>query len=110
MVRGASNSYVWAAIDKATGAMGDMWKHGEEVWCNTKGRYITLVSDMNHRSAEAYTVSICNMAAFGTIYKRATAPTSVLQVVKGTTRSIDVEKITAHASWAIGNTLDIKLR
>ena len=49
-----------------------VYNFGHEAWCNLEGRYIHVVADMNYKSTSPYSISICQIAAMGTVYKRDT--------------------------------------
>jgi len=94
----------------STKASALMWKFGKEIWCNLRGRYMTIVADLSHNAGQAYSLSVCSLAIFGTEYTRATTVPTEVKVIKGRTHSLSVEKIKADSRFPIANTLNIKLR
>ena len=51
----------------------DLWKYGEEVWCNKQGRYTTIVADLIRLADKDYEMSLCHLGIMGTQYERTTA-------------------------------------
>jgi len=107
MVAGAASSYQRVVYINYT---GDVWKFGKEVWCNLQGQYITLVSDMSHKSTQSYFINLCHLSVFGTIYVRTVPVPLTIEVLIMRITTLDVEKISARSDFAIGNTLNIMLR
>jgi len=104
-----TSSYVKGAQD-STSSPTDLWKFGEEVWCNKPGRYTTLVSDMTQMADIDYKISLCQLGVMATIYERSTPAPTALTIIAGKVTILTIEKIKPHASYPIGNTLNIKMR
>jgi len=51
-------SYKFLTI-ASNGFTGYTWNFGHEVWCNLKGQYLSLVSDMSSKSGQSYEISLC---------------------------------------------------
>ena len=51
---------------------GFMFDTGLEVWCNMEGRYVTFEADLSAYGVGGteYSISVCNIAVFGTVYSR----------------------------------------
>ena len=42
-----------------------MWRHGEEIWCNKQGRYLHIVADLSHLVG-FYRMNLCSVGIMGT--------------------------------------------
>ena len=41
-----------------TRAGAEAWTYGKEIWCNLEGRYMYLIADLSHLTAN-YEMSLC---------------------------------------------------
>jgi len=116
MVLNDPTNYVTVLYPGSTGGVS-MWKFGHEAWCNMEGQHMTIVADLTHMASQTsalapdgYEMSICSLGVFGTEFVRSTAVPLTVEIVISVPLTFEVEKIAAHASLALGNTLDIMLR
>jgi len=65
---------------------------------------------MTHKAYQSFTISLCQLAVFGTIYERKVPVPSIIVVFYCVQTTLEVEKIAASAAFAIGNSLNITLR
>ena len=87
----------------------DGWRHGDEVWCNLEGQFLSLVSDYSSlKEYDSYGHAMCALGVFGTVYVREKYLDTRIQLKSGQTKTITVDKI--RSQYEIGNELDIKLR
>ena len=48
----------------------DVWNYGKEIWCNLEGRYMHIISDLNHLAGQGYSMELCSVGVMGTKYVR----------------------------------------
>ena len=70
-----------------------MWTYGTEVWCNTEGQYVHIVSDLSHLAGATYEMSLCSIGIMGTPYTRNEPLTTFVELYQGESLRLPVPHI-----------------